>query len=73
MPRTGTAAKSHLANSEGNRTPTPLESALYTHDLLISLKKLASAQGCGRLASLIGMAALEAETVARDSRRAASS
>ncbi|HEY4264092.1 MAG TPA: hypothetical protein VGM72_02140 [Micropepsaceae bacterium] len=43
------------------KNPTPAESADYTYDLLISLKKLAVDHNQTRLARLIEAAAMEAQ------------
>jgi hypothetical protein len=47
------------------RTPNPTESALYTRDLLISLRRLAEVHKQAQLVFLIDAAASEAETIAR--------
>jgi hypothetical protein len=44
--------------------PSPRESALYTHDMLNSLMRMAEAQKQERLASLIRTAANEAKALA---------
>jgi hypothetical protein len=45
--------------------PTPSDSALYTYDMLVSLKKLAAIHRQMELATLIEAAALEAESLVR--------
>ena len=42
---------------------TPAETALYTRDLLESLRKIALGQGQGLLAHLLGLAAMEAKAL----------
>ena len=44
-----------------SRIPTARESAIYTYDMLVSLKRMAEAQKLSRLASLIEAAAAEAK------------
>lgn len=44
------------------RTPSPLETALYTYDMLKSLKRLAELNKQARLAYLIEAAAAEAQS-----------
>ena len=44
-------------------TPTPAQSALYTYDMLVSLKKLAAIHRQMELAQAIEAAALEAESL----------
>lgn len=45
------------------RLPNSRESALYTYDMLISLKRMAETQKQARLASLIEAAAVEAKAL----------
>jgi hypothetical protein len=45
------------------RTPNPTESAVYTRDLLISLRKLAQLHQQAQLVSLIDAAASEAASL----------
>ena len=45
--------------------PTPSQSALYTYDMLLSLKKLAGIHRQMELAEAIEAAAIEAEALAR--------
>ncbi len=45
------------------RNASPHDTALYTYDMLISLKRLAELNKQARLAALIEIAATEAQTV----------
>jgi hypothetical protein len=47
------------------RLPKPGESALYTYDMLISLRRIAELQNQTRLVQLIEAAAAEAKTISR--------
>ena len=53
------------ASLKKQRTPTAEQSALYTYDMLISLKRLAEDSKQARLAMLIDQAADEAQAVCR--------
>ena len=47
------------------RTPNPQQTALYTYDMLVSLKRLAELNKQARLAALIEQAADEAQIISK--------
>jgi hypothetical protein len=47
--------------------PTPEQTAEYTYDMLVGLRKLASERGQDALAQLLNVAAAEAQSLARGS------
>ena len=65
MPRTRIVTKTSPSSITAPRTPTLAESANYTYDMLISLKKIAALQKEAELVRLIEAAAAEAEALAK--------
>jgi len=66
MPRSQIAVRKPPVFADDLPAPTPAETARYTHDMLISLRKLAMAHNQASLARLIEAAAAEALAVAKD-------
>ncbi len=52
--------------TRGLRAASPQETACYTYDMLVSLKRLAELSKQPRLAALLEAAATEAQTVLRN-------
>jgi hypothetical protein len=65
MPRTRIIDKAPSSQDPSARAPSPAESANYTYDMLISLKKIAALQKEAELVRLIEAAAAEAEAVSK--------
>lgn len=65
MPRTRIVDKAPSSQATSQRTPSAAESASYTYDMLISLKKIAALQKEAELLRLIEAAAAEAEAVTK--------
>lgn len=65
----GASIKSRLRAATA-ATASPSQTALYTYDMLVSLKRLADANKQTELAALIGAAAAEAHAIVRAEKRA---
>jgi hypothetical protein len=65
MARTRTSTKTSSTNDCTPGLLTPAQSAVYTYDMLISLKKIAALHQESELISLINAAAAEAEALKR--------
>jgi hypothetical protein len=65
MARTRTSSKTSSTDRLTPGTLTPAQSAVYTYDMLISLKKIAALHKESELMRLIDAAAAEAEALKR--------
>jgi hypothetical protein len=65
MARTRTSTKTSSTDDSTPGTLTPAQSAVYTYDMLISLKKIAALHKEAELMRLIDAAAAEAEALKR--------
>ena len=63
MPRPRTPAKSSPQTPEASASPTARESTQYTHDMLISLRKIVALHKETQLMRLLEAAAEEARTL----------